>query len=235
MGALALCEYSACFLPDELVTVSENTRRYIPMVKRVIPNGVDLGAFSPGGEKSAAPSLLFVGTMSNRKRGGMLLDIFNREIRPRVPGAEFWAVCEEPVSGDGVHWFGRVPKEKLTELYRSAWAFCLPSTYEGFGVPYIEAMASGVPVVASPNVGAREVLQEGASGLLPADEELGNTIVEVLTNEALRTRLSAAGLKRSLDFGWDRVCSLYEALYAPRVPGAQNEVMDVASARIGRP
>lgn len=220
MGALALCEYSSCFLADELVAVSENTRRYIPMVKRVIPNGVDLAAFSPCQEKSAAPSLLFVGTMSNRKRGAMLLDIFNREIRPRIPGAEFWAVCEEPVSGEGVHWFGRVPKEKLTDLYRRAWVFCLPSTYEGFGVPYIEAMASGVPVVASPNVGAREVLQEGASGLLPADAELGNTIFRVLTDGELRTKLRAAGLKRSLDFGWDRVCSLYEALYAASVPGA---------------
>jgi glycosyltransferase involved in cell wall biosynthesis len=232
MGALALCEYSSCFLPDELVAVSENTRRYIPMIKRVIPNGVDLTAFSPGDEKSAAPSLLFVGTMSNRKRGAMLLDIFNREIRPRVPGAEFWAVCEEPVSGEGVQWFGRVPKEKLTDLYRRAWVFCLPSTYEGFGVPYIEAMASGVPVVASPNVGAREVLQEGAAGLLPADGELGDTIVRVLTDETLRTKLSAAGLKRSLDFGWDRVCSLYEALYAQPAPAAKDEGMNIA---VGRP
>lgn len=232
MGALALCEYSCCFLADELVAVSENTRRYIPMVKRVIPNGVDLSAFSPSNDKSAAPSLLFVGTMNNRKRGGMLLDIFNREIRPRVPGAEFWAVCEEPVSGDGVHWYGRVPKEKLTDLYRRAWVFCLPSTYEGFGVPYIEAMASGVPVVASPNVGAREVLQEGASGLLAADAELGNTIIRVLTDGELRTRLRAEGLKRSLDFGWDHVCSLYEALYAPRGPGTQSQAMNVA---IGRP
>jgi len=215
MGALALCEYNSCFLPDELVAVSENTRKHIPMVKRVIPNGVDLTAFAPGDEKSASPSLLFVGTMTNRKRGAMLLDIFRREIQPRVPGAEFWAVCEEPVSGGGVRWFGRVSQEKLTDLYRQAWVFCLPSTYEGFGVPYIEAMASGAPVVASPNLGAREVTQEGRAGLIARDAELGETIVRVLKDAALREQLSAAGLRRSLDFGWDRVCSLYEALYAP--------------------
>ena len=214
MAMLALCEYNACFLPDELVAVSENTRRYIPFVKRVIPNGVDLTAFSPGGEKSPLPSLLFVGTMSNRKRGAMLLDIFNREIRPRVPGAEFWAVCEEPVSGEGVRWFGRVSFETLTDLYRRAWVFCLPSTYEGFGVPYIEAMASGTPVVATPNIGAREVLQEGKAGVLAADARLGEEIIRLLTSDSLRAGYRAAGLERARDFAWHRICSLYEALYA---------------------
>jgi glycosyltransferase involved in cell wall biosynthesis len=218
MGALALCEYNSCFLPDELVAVSNATRRHIPMVKRVIPNGVDLTAFAPGSEKSSVPSLLFVGTMTNRKRGAMLLDIFQKEIQPKIPGAEFWAVCEEPVSGKGIRWFGRVSMEKLTDLYRRAWVFCLPSTYEGFGVPYIEAMASGAPVVASPNIGAREITQEGRAGLIAQDAELGETLTRVLGDADLREHLRDAGLKRSLDFGWDRVCSMYEDLYA--TPGA---------------
>ena len=213
MGMLAACEYNACMLADALVAVSENTRRYIPFVRRVIPNGVDLSAFSPGKTKSAAPSLLFVGTMSNRKRGAMLLDIFNREIRTRIPNAEFWAVCEEPVSGNGVQWFGRVPKDKLTELYREAWVFCLPSTYEGFGVPYIEAMASGTPVVATGNVGAREVLRDGASGVIAEEDELGHVINELFGDDELRAKYREAGLMRAQDFSWDRVCAQYEALY----------------------
>jgi glycosyltransferase involved in cell wall biosynthesis len=217
MGALALCEYNACFLPDELVAVSETTRKHIPMIKRVIPNGVDLSAFAPGNEKSSVPSLLFVGTMTHRKRGAMLLDIFHKQIQPKIPGAEFWAVCEEEVSGKGVRWFGRVSKEKLTDLYRRAWVFCLPSTYEGFGVPYIEAMASGVPVVASPNLGAIEVTQEGRAGLIASDGELGATLSRVLTDAPLRETLTAAGLERSRHFGWDRVCSLYEGLYSPPI------------------
>ncbi len=215
MAALALCEYSAAALADELVTVSANTQRYLPFVKKVIPCGVDLQAFSPGGEKSDVPSLLFVGTMHGRKRGAMLLDLFQKEVRPQVPNAEFWAVCENPVEGPGVRWFGRVPAETLTDLYRRAWAFCLPSTYEGFGVPYIEAMASGVPVVASPNVGAREVLQEGKSGLVVPDAELGAALVRVLTDETLRSEMRSAGLVRAQDFGWDRVCAEYESVYAP--------------------
>lgn len=222
MAALALCEYSAAALADELVTVSANTQRYLPFVKKVIPCGVDLEAFSPAREKSAAPSLLFVGTMHGRKRGAMLLDLFQRQIRPKVPDAEFWAVCEDRIEGPGIRWFGRIPEEALTDLYRRAWTFCLPSTYEGFGVPYIEAMASGTPVVASPNVGAREVTQEGICGLIASDDTLADTLIGVLTDDALRERLRAAGLERAQDFGWDRVCSQYEAIYTEKPGSALN-------------
>ena len=217
LAAMALCEFGSVFLADELVAVSDNTRKYLPGIGHVIPNGVDLAAFSPA-EKSAAPSLLFVGTMHGRKRGAMLLDLFHEKIRPRVPGAEFWAVCEEEVRGEGVRWFGRVTNQKLAELYGQAWVFCLPSSYEGFGVPYIEAMASGTPVVATLNPGAREVTCEGKFGLLCADEELGETLAHVLSDAPLRERLAAAGLLRARDFGWNRICSDYEALYSPASP-----------------
>jgi len=99
MAALALCEFGACLLADELVAVSANTRRYNPFVKTVIPNGVDTKAFQPRSEKSAAPALLFVGTLGGRKRGALLLDLFQKQIRPRIPNAEFWAVCEERLRG----------------------------------------------------------------------------------------------------------------------------------------
>ncbi len=214
MGLLALCEYASCFLADELVTVSANTRRYIPMVKHVIPCGVNLKAFSPSEEKSPAPSILFVGTMHGRKRGAMLLDMFQREIQPKMPDAEFWAVCENHVEGKGVRSFGRVSTETLTDLYRRAWVFCLPSTYEGFGVPYIEAMASGTAVVASPNVGAQEVTGNGEFGLVAPDKELADTLVNVLTDQSLRERLQEMGFARAQNFGWDRVCAQYEAVYA---------------------
>ncbi len=213
MAALALCEANVSFLADELVTVSASTRKYIPTVKKVIPCGVDTEAFRPGGEKSDAPSLLFVGTMHGRKRGALLLDLFRREIKPRVPNAEFWAVCENPVEGDGIRWMGRVPFEELTELYRRAWAFCLPSSYEGFGVPYIEAMASGTPVIASPNVGAKEVTANGKWGRIAPDNELAQAVIDVLTDRELRDDLRARGLTRSRDFSWDRVCAQYEAVY----------------------
>lgn len=220
MAALALCEYNSCFLVDELVTVSENTKKYIPLIRHVIPCGVDTTAFHPG-PKSTDPTLLFVGTMGGRKRGRLLLELFQSRIRPAVPNARFWAVCEEPVSGPGVEWFGRAPLEQLTDLYRRAWVFCLPSTYEGFGVPYIEAMASGTVVVASRNVGACEVTRQGACGLVLPDEELAGGIIQVLTDAPLRQRLMQAGLARSVEFSWDHICQQYEKLYAGVGKGLQ--------------
>jgi phosphatidylinositol alpha-mannosyltransferase len=213
MGLLALFELNATFLADTRVAISENTRHYIPRIQHIVPCGVDVSAFSPTENKSPHPTLLFVGTMHGRKRGQMLLDLFKTQIKPQVPDAEFWAVCESPVEGDGVRWFGRIPTDELTDLFRRAWVFCLPSTYEGFGVPYIEAMASGTPVVATPNVGAREVLQEGKSGLVVKDEELAATLVRVLTDADLRQKLRTAGLARAQDFSWERVCDQYLALY----------------------
>ncbi len=216
MAALAACEYNSLLLADDTVAVSENTRRYFPNIRHVIPCGVDTETFSPGRENSAEPSILFVGTMHGRKRGRLLLEIFRRQIRPVLPGAQLWCVCERPadeVEGNGVRWMGRIDQNTLVDLYRRAWVFCLPSTYEGFGVPYIEAMASGVPVVASPNVGAREVTHQGRDGVLAEDGELGARLLILLQDAGVRERWRQRGLTRAQDFSWERVCRQYEEVY----------------------
>lgn len=226
LGVMAVCEYSSCFLTRRRVAISQDTRRYIPLAKTIIPCGVDLSAFSPGAisEKSEFPSILFVGTMAGRKRGAMLLELFEKEIRPQIPNCRLWAVCEEKIESEGVEWMGRIPLEQLTDLYRRAWVFCLPSTYEGFGVPYIEAMASGTPVVAFPNPGAREVTQNGASGLLAEDDQLASELMRVLRDENLRADLRKKGLQRAEDFGWDTVCAQYETLYRGEKLPVQNSI-----------
>ncbi len=218
MAALALCEFSSAFLADERVAVSENTRRYIPRIRHIVPNGVDLASFRPGEHLSENPSILFVGTFHGRKRGAMLLDIFQREIRPALPNAELWTVSETTVYADGVHCSGRLPLDQLIDLYRKAWVFCLPSSYEGFGVPYLEAMACGTPVVATPNPGAREVTRNGECGLLSPDKQLGAALLRALNDADLRQKLREAGLKRAQEFNWDSVCERYEKLYAGTAP-----------------
>lgn len=213
MLALAFCESGSVPLCDESVAVSEGTRKYIPWIRHVIPNGVDLGHFHPAGPKAERPTCLFVGALRGRKRGSFLVELFRREVQRRVPGAVLWAVCDEPVEGDGIQWFGRVSNVILGELYRRAWVFCLPSSYEGFGVPYIEAMASGTAVVATPNRGASEVLQGGTCGILSSEERLADRLVQVLHDSRLRAFLERVGLSRAQSFGWDIVCEAYEKLY----------------------
>ena len=210
MFLLGLSEVASCAVANRKVCVSRNTRRYLPMVREVIWNGVDLSVFKPGASKSAHPSILFVGTMGFRKRGAALLDIFQREIRRVLPDAELWIVREEtPVEAEGVHWFGRVSQSKLVELYQQAWVFCLPSSYEGFGVPYIEAMACGTAVAATPNLGALEVLDNGKYGRIADLPQLGQTLLEILQDKGERQRMESIGLQRAQDFAWEAIVTAY--------------------------
>jgi len=216
MSLLGLSEWAACAVADRKVSVSHNNLRYIPFAKEVIWNGVDLSVFQPGSEKSVNPTILFVGTMDHRKRGAALLEIFQREIRPALPNAELWIAREDkPVVAEGVRWFGRVSLEKLVELYQQAWVFCLPSSYEGFGVPYIEAMASGTAVVATPNVGALEVLEQGKYGRIADLPELGQAMLGLLQNEYERKTMEGLGIIRAQQFSWDTVVSAYLSRVPP--------------------
>ncbi len=199
-------------MADETALVSKNTRRWFPWVHRVIPNGVDTELFHPG-TKEDRPTIVFVGTYERRKRGRLLMEAFAQQVAPTVPGARLWMVCSDAPDAPGVEVLGRLSEDELADRYRRAWVFCLPSTYEGFGVPYIEAMASGTAVVASPNPGAREVLDEGRFGRIAGDEILADTLIDLLVDQRGREVLSSAGLARSENYDWNRVAEAYESLY----------------------
>jgi phosphatidylinositol alpha-mannosyltransferase len=208
----AACETTATIAADRAVAVSRNTQNWLPWVRTRIPNGVDLSRFSPG-EKSSNPSILFVGTYIQRKRGRLLADLFEREIRPQEPDAELWLVAEDAPARPGMTVFPRLPEVELQDLYRRAWVFCLPSTYEGFGIPYIEAMASGTPVVASRNAGAVEVTEDGRYGVVVRDEELAESVLRLLRSSSARERLAADALRHVQKFSLSAVAETYERLY----------------------
>jgi len=194
------------------VGISEATRSRIPSIKMIIPCGVDVTRFRPG-PKVEKPVILFVGTTGGRKRGSLLAEIFTKEIRPCFPDAELWTVADIPMEGEGIINHGRVSLDELTSLYQRAWVFCLPSTYEGFGVPYIEALASGTAVVATPNPGAREVLEDGKYGIVVDDKQIGKAINSLLSDASRREAFATMGLLHAQKFSWETVVEQYERTY----------------------
>jgi len=205
--------------------ISKGSLDHFPFLRATtIPNAVADTFFQTAERKSEVPSILFVGhRLRDRKRAFLLVEAFRRWIKPALPGAELWLVCEDSLDGAGVRCFSNLDIESLADLYRRAWVFCLPSSYEGFGRPYVEAMASGTPVVATPNPGALEVLDGGRYGLIVPPGRLGEELLALLLDRGRRHALAEKGLRRAQDFTWDTVVARYEALYA--------EVMNGRSAR----
>ncbi|WP_166850136.1 glycosyltransferase family 4 protein [Isoptericola sp. BMS4] len=223
MVLLGCSEVLASLVADTTVVVSPATRRWYPWVRRVVPNGVDTSRFRlDGAARADHPVVLFVGGWRGRKRGAELAAAFVRDVRPAHPGAELWMVTRDAPAdpGPGVRVLGALSDAALTDAYRRAWAFCLPSDYEGFGIPYVEAMASGLPVVATPNPGARYVSQDGRSAVLAPLTRVGEELRDLLADGDRRDRLAAAGLARARDFALDRVVDAYLDLYRPRRRGA---------------
>ena len=167
----------------------------------------------PPEPRSERPSVLFVGTWKGRKRGALLRDEFVRHVLPAHPDAELWCVSDFCEESDSVRWIQTPSDDELAQLFRRAWVFCLPSSYEGFGLPYVEAMARGVPVVATANPGARFITREGRDGLIVRDEELGSTLAALLGDPARRARLADAGLARAADVTWEQAAERHEAAY----------------------
>lgn len=198
---------------------------------RVIAYGVDPALFTPG-VKSSVPRILYVGTWEGRKRGRWMYELFTRRIATEHATVELHFVCdEEPPPHPRVR-FERFPDDAtLARAYREAWIFALPSTYEGFGIPYLESMASGTAVIAAPNTGANHLLGDGRFGILAEDADFGDALLRLLRDDAERARLAAAGLARSHEFSWRNVAESYLALYADAVRMHDGDVTGRLAAR----
>jgi glycosyltransferase involved in cell wall biosynthesis len=191
-----------------VIAVSEFTRRELVELLglrderiRVIPNAVE-PTFSREGPAAEGDYVLAVGTLEPRKNLLRVVDAARRAgVELRVVGARGWGGVE--VGGNGVRWLGRVPDDELARLYRGARCFAYPSLYEGFGIPVLEAMACGTPVVTSRG-GATEELADGAAVLVdPQDPAAIAAGIERATWQ--REELVQRGLQRVRAFSWEAV------------------------------
>jgi glycosyltransferase involved in cell wall biosynthesis len=173
----------------------------------VTPHGVD-SSFSPG--PSAPDSyLLLVGAVQRRKNPLAAADAAAQlGMRLVVVGPSRDATLVGALERRGADVRGYVPKEELVELYRGAAAVVMPSRYEGFGLPVVEAMASGTPVVAAPDPAIQEIADDAAVFAEPGD--LADGVRRALAD---RDRLVAAGLRRAARFSWDETARRTLAVY----------------------
>ena len=159
------------------------------------------------------PYVLFVGTLEPRKNVVTLVRAY-RQVAPDVPhalvltGPDGWfaakmdAELARPGPGTVVR-TGHVTQDDLDALYRGADAFAYPSAYEGFGLPVLEALARGVPTIASDVPALREVAGDAALFVVPGDvAELAETLGRVLGDEALAGDLRTRGPARAAGFTW---------------------------------
>lgn len=127
---------------------------------------------------------------------------------------EISKLVEELGLSKNVRFLRQVPNEDLVSIYNLASLFVFPSRYEGFGLPLLEAMSCGVPVVAADNSSIPEVVGDAAILFSAQDvNEISAAMCQVLMDEGVRTRLRRDGLERSARFSWDRCGSETIAVY----------------------
>jgi len=189
--------------------------------------------------------LLFVGTVEPRKNLQTLLRAFEevlarteRRTQLVIVGREGWKMkgwshaLGQGVARERVRWVGYVTDEDLCALYSSATAFVYPSIYEGFGLPPLEAMQAGAPVVASDIPSIREVTGGAAHLFAPQDARaLGRVLVSLIENRAERDHLSRAGQQRASEFSWLRTARLTREVYEEALRRQGRETKDGTRVR----
>lgn len=170
--------------------------------------------------------VLFVGTLEPRKNVGFLLDGFSRvlEHRPDVqlvlagrttPSGSQWLdrLARAPLAGHALH-RGYVPAQEREALFAGARVLVLPSLDEGFGLPVLEAMSAGVPVIASNRGSLPEVVGTDAMMIDPADvDSLVAALRRVLDDEQFATDLAQRGLLRARAFSWSAAATTLRRAY----------------------
>jgi glycosyltransferase involved in cell wall biosynthesis len=205
---------------DAVVAVSEFTKEEVVALAgvpaervRIVPNGVDeifrnpeAAPRAPSDTVSQGDYVLAVATLEPRKNLERVVEgarIAGVELR--VVGARGWGGVDVP------GWVGEIPDSELAALYRGARCVVYASLYEGFGIPVLEAMASGTPAVTSRG-GATEEVAGGAAVLVdPLDPE--SIAAGIADAQARRDELVPLGLARAREFTWERAADSVESVW----------------------
>lgn len=240
---------------NRVIAISESTKRDLVEHYQISADRVSVVYGGKDGAFSPSPSLeylrdfrsrhelpekmiLHVGTIEPRKNIAQLIRAFAHVRRSaHLPhclvliGARGWkhaevdAAIEEEQVGDAVRFAGYVPASELPDWFRAADVFVYPSRYEGFGLPPLEAMACGTPVITSNAASLPEVVGDAALVVSPDDKDgLAEAIVRVLSSPSLREEMRGRGLAQAAKFSWARAAretlDVYRAVLAQQTAGA---------------
>ena len=184
--------------------------------------------FGPVPVRPANPYFLYVGNLEPRKNLERLIEAFARvpckDHQLRIVGNRWYqgGAAEEKARSLGlnerVKFLGYVPRGDLPRLFSGATALVYPSLLEGFGLPIVEAMACGAPVITSNNSSMKEVAGGAAVLVDPRDvREITEAMARVAEDRGLRQELSERGLKRAAEFSWKRTAELTMEVYREAV------------------
>ncbi len=221
-------EAAAVLVPSEWSRREFEAHGFDPERLHVVPLGVE-EIVAPTPEEVARvlgrhglrrPFVLFVGTSEPRKGLDVLLSAWSRLGSPGADlvlvGPAGWGELDGllAASGPEVHRLGFVPREELRVLLGAAAATCLPSRAEGFGLPVLEAMAAGSPVITTSGTAMEEVAG-GAAVLVPAGDvdALAEALEALLADPGDADRRRALGRERAAGFGWDATAAAVGAVY----------------------
>lgn len=222
---------------SHVITISQNTRNdlvehlQIPEDKiSVIYNGIDHQILKPCATRIIdAPYILYVGSERPRKNLARLAQAF-ANLKKEFPELKLVKVGEPGRSEeyrktilatfdrlgitDDVIFTRHASEQDLANYYSSALLLAYPSLYEGFGLPPLEAMACGCPVVAANTSALPEIIGEAGILIDPYDtDEMTRAMKEVITNNNLREDLIARGLKQAAKFSWDKTAYQTQCVY----------------------
>lgn len=202
----------------------------------IIPNGVDTERFYPAPEKRPSDRLVITPGASRitGRKGlrylvealGLLKDEFPQLTLSIMGDGNQRAALEELAKEKGlaerVTFLGRIPKDETFQHYQEASIFVLPSLNEGMSNALLEALASGLPILATVTGGTHELVEEGENGFfieMRSAEDIAEKLRKLVADPELRQRMGAESRRRAESMSWERVAASYASLYAETKQG----------------
>jgi glycosyltransferase involved in cell wall biosynthesis len=212
---------------EDYVNIVKNNYDVSESKIRIVPNGVDNRLFKKTSHKIHNPvRILFVGRFAKEKNLSILIKAFkivslwNKNVILHLVGDgeekdNILKVIKDEQVTDKIKFHGRLEGKKLYEIYSNSDIFVLTSKRESFGIVILEAMASGLPIVAPKIAAIRNVVTDGEDGILYKNtpKSLAEKIKELISSNEIREKLSNNALKKASKYDWERIVNQIENIY----------------------